>query len=180
MRGEADHSQKHLIASSARLGELFPARGRRAAASSRDLRRRRPERCCATAPGTPHPALRPKLAGLASGAQSPGRASTACPDALAEHMLHSPNSFLIHDISLGTIGASKQLLKNQNSHHSASEKGGSRLVHNVVSSFPREWAFGKPLSRGGPAVPHVRLTPTSPFPGAKIGHRDICHATELL
>ena len=128
-----------------------------------------------SAAARPHRAPRPEPAGLASGAQNPGKASAARPDASAEHMLHSPNSFLIHDISLGAIGASKQPLENQNSHHSASEKGGSRLVQNVVSSVPREWAFAIPLSRGGTCCPSRQTYPALPFPGAKIGHQDICH-----
>lgn len=62
-------------------------------------------------------------ASAASGAQNPGwKASAALPDASAEHMLHSSNSFLIHDISVGTIGASKQPLSKPKQPHDASEK----------------------------------------------------------
>ena len=62
-------------------------------------------------------------------------------------MLHSPNSFLIHDVSVGTIGASKQPLKTKTTTTMRAGRGGGRQVQNVVSSVPREWAFGKPLSR---------------------------------
>lgn len=89
-------------------------------------------------------------------------------------MLHSPNSFLIHDISVGTTGFPKQPLSKPNNHAS-----GERLrpVQNVGSSVPRDWAF-ETTFQSEPAVPYGRVPPPPLLSGPlepKLDSRVICY-----
>ena len=85
-------------------------------------------------------------------------------------MLHSPNSFLIHDISVGTTGASKQPLSKPKQPR---ERGEGRAAQSRTSA-PRSPGTGhlETTFQSEPAVPYGRVPslphPTS-VPGAEIG-----------
>ena len=114
----------------------------------------------------------------ASGAQNPGwKASAALAGAAAEHMLHSPNSFLIHDISVGTTGASKQPLSKPKQPR---ERGEGPAAQSRTSA-PRSPGTGhlETTFQSEPAVPYGRV-PSLPHPPLrslepKLDSRVICY-----
>ena len=119
---------------------------------------------------------RPEPVGAASGAQNPGsKASAAFPDASAEHMPHSSNSFLIHDISLGTVGGSKQALpKTKTTSTTPERRGGDARSRTLPPLSSGNRHLENHFSEGTrcPLRPSY-IAP--PFSGAEIGLRSICY-----
>lgn len=175
---EADCSGQHAIRKRPKPRAASPSAGpgSRGAGGPGGRRQQRPGAAAAqSAAERPPRTARPEPAAPASGAQNLRKASAARPDASTEQMLHSPNSFLIHDISLGTVGTYKQpLSKPKQPTQTQMER---RRPPGPEPGLLRSRGAGiwKSTFQRGPAIPPVRVTPAPPFPGANTGHQGICH-----